>query len=897
MTPPRMRKVTRRLLLAGLLLLLMGAAPGWAAERVPLQVEHASPGAPLTLGLPFPKGALGSPEHVRLLDAQGHEIPAQITEVTSWAPADPESVKWIWVFFFAGKGDRYVLEYGADVHRAPLQGPRLRVANNMRAGGGVTVNTGPLRFHVDQGASGFISTVERDLNGDGAFGEDEVVATGPEGRGSFLDLLDAAGVDSSEAVVRRTWIEKGSGPLHMIIRVEGEYQYNRPDNHAAPFTIRIHAYAGKPYLRVLDTFTYTGEPDRHPPLDGQHALIATQGDSIVDEQRLVGDPRWTQPNDRIAGSGLSLDYQLEGRLRFRTGYRRGTWWKPGARRTYTTDVTAGRELSVRQSGPNPFGMPPEKNSSPTQHIDGFRAQVMADSSEQLAAPRAGGWIDVTGERWGLGVGVRHFFEEYPKELSLNVSDEQVTAYLWPASAAPMSFARYSSEMEEGMVDNFAQGLAKTTELVYHFHRADEAPARIERTLRYFLDPPVAHAAPSWYGKSRVYGRMAARSEDFPEYERGLDYRFDWWLFNQNWEPWYGMFDYGDGKRIYYEGRWFSWDNNEPATDFMWWLEFMRTGNRSYYLAADAASRHAMDVDNVHWPKKPRYVGDDNSALTWWKAKKAKEQHPGSPYVGMGRRHARQQWAAMLSAHVWTPGWIAAYYLTGNHRALDVARETADLFTRRIWGRHGLTGRRLYLSVWNLTSVWDATKDERYRKELEDRVHRMLRLQREQQGGSLIIDRYGYSQVYASHGLGKYWRMTGDPEVKRALVEHARHVRDVPPRNHEMESYLSTIHSLLVGYKLSGDASLYRAAVHRAQVLKTDRLPGEDPFRPSREQQDLAEALESVSHLPGGSGPRPPIWKITNGLRVFGWTHIYNVPWLVYWLEREGPPAGGNGASD
>jgi hypothetical protein len=126
-----------------------------------------------------------------------------------------------------------------------------------------------------------------------------------------------------------------------------------------------------------------------------------------------------------------------------------------------------------------------------------------------------------------------------------------------------------------------------------------------------------------------------------------------------------------------------------------------------------------------------------------------------------------------------------------------------------------------------------------------------------------------------------------------MVRHARHVRDVPPRNHEMESYLSTIHSLLLGYKLSGEESLYRTARERAQVLRTDELPSDDAFQ-EYDQQELAEALTTVSYLPDGREPRPPIWKITNGLRVFGWTHAYNVPYLIYWLKRDGQRAEAHG---
>ena len=43
--------------------------------------------------------------------------------------------------------------------------------------------------------------------------------------------------------------------------------------------------------------------------------------------------------------------------------------------------------------------------------------------------------------------------------------------------------------------------------------------------------------------------------------------------------------------------------------------------------------------------------------------------------------------------------MASYHLAADHRGLDVARQTADMHLRRMWGEHELTGRRLYLAVW------------------------------------------------------------------------------------------------------------------------------------------------------------------------------------------------------
>lgn len=862
---------------------------GWistcrAADRIPLRVEQFVPGAPVTVGVPFPKGALYSPDQVRLLDATGREVPAQVTEVSTWEPAD-RSIKWIWVFFFTKGGPDYTLEYGEEVQRAPIEGPRIRVKNPQRPGELAEVDTGPLKFFIKKGEGGFLDAVLLDVEGNGFDGRDTLAET-PAGRGSFLDILDDAGIDPSRAVITRSVKEKGSGPLHAILRLEGAYRYERGDNVASPFIIRIHAYAGQSYIRVFHTLTYTGTPDKHIPREGQHRDIATRLGPVIEPKEGVGDPGWTEPDDRIAAAGLGLKCRMADDRDYRAGYLPGRWWEKGEGQMAEGPADVGELLSVRQTGPKPTRIPPVPSSTADRRLDGFEALIQADGREVIKVERAEGWLDIVDDRWGVALGIRHFLEEYPKEI--RVEEEKAVAYLWSPEAGPMSFARWSDQPDSGMTGNFATGLTKTSELVYYFHRAATATQKVRRTLRYILDPPVAHADPSWYAASEVYGRFSPRAESFPEYERGLSYRFDWVLFNQHYEPWYGMFDYGDHKYFYFEEDWFRWLGNEPAVDYMLWLQFMRTGDRKYFLAAEAMSRHTMDVDNVHWPTDPPYIGDSNSAIDYWKHRA--EPSRATPYLGIGRRHARQHWNALLSAHVWLQGWLASYYLTGYHRGLDNARLTAETYTKRIWGTHGLTGRRLYLSVWNMAEVWDATKDPRYFEDLHDRVYRMICLQRgPDQYNSLVIDRYGYAQVYVSQGLYKYYQITGDEEVARALVKHARAVRDNPPWNHAYESFLSTIHSLIVGYELSGEPSFLEEAIRRAEVLKTEQLPG--PLEGLGNQKEMAEALLKVSRLPPdpnyheGDGRGFTLWEITQGLRVFGWTHIYNVPWLLYWLRE------------
>jgi hypothetical protein len=555
-------------------------------------------------------------------------------------------------------------------------------------------------------------------------------------------------------------------------------------------------------------------------------------------------------------------------------------------------------------------------------MSGFAAELRVGDQVTERAERAPGWLDVFDGTRGVAVGIKNFLEEYPKAVSFDPATGELSADLWSDVSGPMSFARANNQPgSEGAIENWAQGLAKTSELLFYFHGAEASPADIARTMRIIDAPPVAHAAPEWYAASEAFGHLAPRRDRLPEFERAFDYKFDWMLFNQRWQPWYGMFDYGDMMNTFNGQRWSTFGHGEPAQDYMWWLQFVRTGDPRVFDAAMAFSRHLMDVDNTHWPVESPFKGDSNYPLDYWDSL---EEPPVGAYVGVGRRHSDQHWMHILSAHVWVQGWMSAYYLAGEQRGLDVAKLTGDLYIRRIWGDHGVTGRRLYLSVWNLTQIYGATKDPRYKAELDDRVARMLSLQKGQYD-SLVMDRYGYTLVYASHGLEESYNLTGDESVKRALIRHARAIRDNPPLNHWMESYLASIHTLTLGYRYTGDTSFLDEMKTRLEVLKMDAL--ERPIDDTWTQTDLFGALEGASRLPddpnrlrppagggrgGGRGaagagaagaqagagraatagrgrgfgqPQRAGWAFGHGLRIYGWTTAYGLPYALAVLDE------------
>ncbi|UBZ05619.1 hypothetical protein LDL76_09560 [Salegentibacter mishustinae] len=844
-----------------------------AIQQLPITIKNNVEGAPIKLGIPFPVGALESVDQVRLLH-KGKEIPIQTTEVNTWAPVD-SSVKWMWIFFFSKETSDYTLEFGEGIHPRGYSNAIVST-NNMRPSGGITVNTGPLKFTLKKKGNGFIDEVFIDKNNDQIFSENELLASSPKNnRGTFLDILDDQGLDLSNAIVHNVFREKGSGPMHSIFRVQGTYIYKNGNNNS-PFEIRIHTYAGKAFIKVLHTLTYTGIPDKHKVVEGEHANIATQNEVILPEQTM-DDEGWTLPNDQIAGSGLTFKYHLGENVNIISSTTDGKWYESQSSSSLINlKEDSSDKIRILQTGPQQNNK--DTTSSPTRRIDGFKAQLIKGEDTLRQSQKANGWISISDSSQGISLGIKNFLNEYPKELQIDPSTKSLNGYIWPSDIEPKSFERKHTELDGGMLGNFAQGITKTTEFIYYFHEKEE-DKEIEKVMSYSLKSPVAHVPPEWYANSKIYGNMAPFSKKHPEFENALQYKFNWIAFNQRWEPWLGIFDYGDAKNYYFNDEWHQWNNNEPTVDFQLWTNFMRTGNPKYYYMAESMSKHTMDVDNVHWPRKRTYVGEINDAIDFWNYI---DEPESTPYLGIGRRHAEEHWYALLSAHVWIQGWIASYYLTGDHRALEVAKMTGDTYLKRIWGEHDLRGRRLYLSVLNLVELYDATKSMKYRKELDERVDIMLELQKEQ-GGNLLLDRYGYSQTYVAQGLYKYYQLTKDEKIKKALVDHARWVRKIPPLNHQMESYLASIYPLILGYEFTGEKIYLEEAKKRSEVLKVNKLKS-DPGD-FKTQKEFSDALLEISNLPKNNDGFTN-WEVNQGLRVFGWTHAYNIPYLLYWLEKE-----------
>ncbi len=279
---------------------------------VPLAVDnpHFCPAEnwPITTGIPFPQGQLGSIDHVRLTSG-GREVPAQMRLTARWTDG---SVKWILVTFLANVPDggraEYELQFGRDVQRTRPE----HALKATRSEEGVTIDTGNLRFRIDPhgNLSDFRRSDQRLLASDGVCG---------------THALDANGVAYSTAASKAKISIEEAGPLRAVVKVISRLA-GTDDARLIRIEKRIEAYQGAACVRIHHTLV-VDRPEKFTELDALSYRIplpatdlswrvpTTGGQSILldkstpvahqrfDGEFVVGDgDSQTAHQDRIVGS-------------------------------------------------------------------------------------------------------------------------------------------------------------------------------------------------------------------------------------------------------------------------------------------------------------------------------------------------------------------------------------------------------------------------------------------------------------------------------------------------------------------------------------------------------------------------------------------------------------------
>lgn len=677
---------------------------------------------PVTSGVPLPEGAYQSVEKLRLVDFNGNEIPCQITPLVRWYRDG--SLRWVLLDFQAT-----LPAFSTRPFYLRDDGPTKAIENPIMVteeGNRIIVVTGSLKFAVRKEGFNLVDEAWLDESGAGDFSAANRIVK-PEGFSGPVLWSNAP-----DLPVYRTYMASAdpktvvtveeAGPMRVVIKAVGRHMAEKPadgNDKLLDFVIRITAYRGQSMLRV------------------NYAAECKQGKAISNFTPVT---RWNVvvPGDLGAPEELT--------------YRFGT---SGA------DVAGG------------FGNQDRAwlvcESADKWEVGGAAYHYSTSGVREGAAmsiePPNLGYVDLSGPKHGVMIGVRWFWQNNPKGLFVQ-RDGSVQAALWP------SFVRRTSTITGATNDrqaNFFPGMSKTHELMLYFHSAGKVK-NVTGVHAMLQDPLFAAAEPSWYcEKTLAFGRIASNNPDlYPEELRWQVKNYDFFFehnqremaryrrFNRGLDA-FGIFNFGDhinhinanrrdnvGERP--DPSDIHWDNNYYGFPHSMIIQFARTGNRDFLEYAEQCSTHLQDMDIMCWHPDPNYVG--------------------APRYSAGLDHVRiygngdPVYTSDTYNHYKNQSLFERYCLKGDRRALEVGLASAGF--ARTHMRHAIgQGRSVGHGIIMLLCAFETTCDTSYLDAARNIVEHTRNFRRTKSGA--------WQDGIALEGHRYWYEVTGDKKAIETVI--------------------------------------------------------------------------------------------------------------------------------
>ena len=805
-------------------------------KRIKLIVENAGGvdriAWPITQGVPFADENLEKGAPVRIVDGDGRTLPTQSTCLATWN-RDLKYVKWLLVDFQADlKADTtetLFLEYGPGVEEAtPEQGVTISQDDNR-----LRVDTGAIRLDFRR-ASGFRRSIPsiqatRDFLSGCWIKTEEGWHDVFQGKpGPYLYMVDVTGkiYDSCTTAPPPRVTVEDAGPMRVSVCVKGHHA-SSDGVRLCPYTLRIHAYAGKSDLRFFHTFVFDQNPEEVAfsevgmffPLDiGDDLRMAFGG-----QEKAHWATRW-EHGQFFQSSDLSYhvsrDQEPYGEGEKTRGWASLCGSKASAFvaiRDFWQQYPKGYELTPEgidiQLWPGAYDEP-LVFSTPWQECEVFFSGQFGD----LAATC----------RTRDEAAVKQLIEANPtaplnlKSFDVHNLDDVRWVEEMVEKYAP---DRTASHNDTGLNDG--SGAGKTHEFVVRFSPEPIDDTEAETLGICVQEPVIAPADPAYmYGTHAardVFGGPDPRFEELDTLMDGVTERvaiepmhlgraWGFWRFgnmccSHSASPglaWLLHYHTDPVKGLRYVGHY----NNE-ADNPCWglWTQFLRTGNRRFFLAASGHSRAMGEVGICH-------------AHSW---------NPEA--VGVMHYHNAHQWTGSYSpSHTLNLALFLHYYFTGNRRMREIALEPADWAVRHqedagiISCRNGVLNREF---TGPLNCVIEAFLDT-WAMKYEDLARRSLNWLLRAQESPGVWPRSVFTRGDRGDELhidGEYAPLNHGGILYPIFYEGLRHF-DSPLLRETIiaEADMGSTTACAIAYELTGDP-IYAARCKKAALSYSERARG------------------------------------------------------------------------
>lgn len=605
-----------------------------AANQILLKLAGtAAVGAvPLKTGVPFPIGALSSTDQLRLenLD-EATEIPAQFNALAHWPDGSLKSVLVQTQLNLAPTTSSYRLSFGENINHSAIDG--IHTSSTAES---LSFATGPLKLQLSA-TSGLIQAIWRDTNHNGQFEAHEQLIDNSE---LFLvNAFDGREYTAGKAADAQVSIEQ-SGPLRITVKATGS----------------MTSESGGQLIKYLLRYSIYHNSDL---LDLDYTLIDDRTEENVQANR-------SQFALALTSYGLRLHRVESGASQYRIGGENN--------QVYEGEV--GGEHYLFQDGALVF-----RNTSTTGGRQSFTENTTRYTGVGSGS-KAPGWMAIDSNQQHIAVMVRDFWQQYPNEL--NINNNLISIALHPQRASGDSPETQPPLLENGEYRRAKtfyfsrEGGAKTYQLRFAFAPASPSNSQLAQQNDWFQAHSLNFlASPEWYTASGVFGDLN------PGTPVTASSGFDAFMLQGILQPslsktannlvnTLGWRDYGDRLRpgwartiasspdvlipSFYN------DTHVGANTFF--REFLRTGDQRWYDIAEKSTRHFMDLDVAHGPRKG-----------YWNTGGGTQ--PAGEVHALGHAMIDHQARNLHWGHAHVSGLSDYYLLTGDRRAYEVFLEIAN----------------------------------------------------------------------------------------------------------------------------------------------------------------------------------------------------------------------------
>lgn len=644
---------------------LCAAAHAAEVKRIPLEVFSSRaevPKYPIEIGVPFERGVLSDATKIRLLGADGSEIPCQVEPLSRHVDGSLRAV--LLVFFSSIAKDRsmtYTVEFGDGISRRAVPPKPVAVSGK---DGVVVVDTGSLRFESGKGGV---------LFGGVSAGGGPVLSEG------VVPFIQEAGQGGAVLGEQMDVTVEERGPVRAVILVKGRFG-TAADAHG--YRARIHAYAGSGILRV------------------QHTVVGVDGEKAFELAGWGLRLRTSATNAVCGVDGTPKELALaKGEGLFQDGVFEYAWGPLSA-----------EERQAREKKRIPY-KPGE--------VPGWRFRmVCTQGGGEPREAKADGWLAASVPNGNVGICVRDFWQQFPKEWA--GSDEDITIWLHSPKGAPFLGK---------------PGTAKTHEMLFSFSPEGSVAASTRALNDVFQDWPLARVSPEWVCATGVFGGLLPRSDPFTEhYNNIVDVMLAFIVqsggvivHDASWYM-YGNADFGDISKPL-----FNW-NVPRGQNAAYIVEFLRGGDREWARLGARAARHYADIDVCHARTKECDLGRAWSGAGGWNTNREPMKKRTPRVLSVGKNETAEEKVAQAEkdfrsvlvprdvhqqyllprgegAESHTGGALPYYFLSGDRRALEVLREQGEWFLKDAEARKARDAD--LFSLPGLLDAYEGTGDKRF----------------------------------------------------------------------------------------------------------------------------------------------------------------------------------------